>query len=89
MREAVEAYRSGQLQPNAAPNVASHHGMGLGSGRGMGGGGMRAVPPAPPANAQPGGGMNDLLLELKSQIEALRQQVDDINRRIEELHGDD
>ena len=40
VRQAVEAYKAGQLQPVASANVAAHSGMagGMGMGRGMGGG---------------------------------------------------
>jgi len=38
IRDAVQAYKSGQLQPISQPNVGSHFGMGggMGMGRGMG-----------------------------------------------------
>ena len=95
VREAVEAYKAGRYQPSSQPNVASHFGMGMGGGmgRGMGGGMGRqsAVPPAPPARPEPpvDGGLMDILKELKVQLDGLRGQVDDINRRIEELHKED
>ena len=40
VRDVIEQYKSGRLSSVAAPNVASHFGMGGGGGRGMGGGGM-------------------------------------------------
>jgi len=87
VREAVLAYKDGMLQPVAHPNVASHYGMGAGQGRGMGGGmgGARATPQpsAPAAGSDPVVG---LLQELKREMDALRQQVSDVNRRIDELH---
>lgn len=92
VREAAKAYAAGGLQTSAQPNVASHYGMGGGGGgRGMGGGSMgtegRFSPP-PPADRS-GADMSDVLLELKNQLDALRVQVSDINRRIEELHKDE
>lgn len=36
IKDAVQAYKSGQLQPSSRPNVAGHSGMGGGMGRGMG-----------------------------------------------------
>jgi len=38
IRDAVEAYETGKLQPSAQPSVGSHYGMGMGRGmcRGMG-----------------------------------------------------
>jgi predicted Fe-Mo cluster-binding NifX family protein len=38
VREAVEAYKAGQLRPVGGANVPAHSGMGRGRGRGMGGG---------------------------------------------------
>jgi predicted Fe-Mo cluster-binding NifX family protein len=43
IRDAIEAYKAGRLQPMAQPNVAAHYGMGATPGMGMGmglGGGM-------------------------------------------------
>ena len=39
VREAVEAYKAGQLHPMGGANVPAHSGMGGGMGRGMGRGG--------------------------------------------------
>ena len=36
IKDAVEAYKAGRLQPNARPSVGSHHGMGIGCGMGRG-----------------------------------------------------
>ncbi|MBN1152455.1 MAG: NifB/NifX family molybdenum-iron cluster-binding protein [Dehalococcoidia bacterium] len=92
VRDAALAYRGGGLRASEQANVASHFGMGMKQGRGMGGGigggmggGRAAVPPpAPPADA--GSGLADLMVELKRELDGLREQVADINRRIEELH---
>lgn len=89
VREAVEAYKSGRFQPSSQPNVASHFGMGMGggTGRGMGGGIGRQAPAQATPSAD--GGLIEILKELKVQLDGLRGQVDDINRRIEELHKED
>jgi len=42
VREAVEAYKAGQLHPVGGANVPAHSGMGRGIGRGMRGGGGRS-----------------------------------------------
>ena len=94
VREAVVAYNAGRYEASQHPNVGSHHGMGLaggmagGMGRGMGGGmGRRSTGESTPAAVD--GGLVDILRELKTQLDGLRGQVEDINRRIEELHKDD
>lgn len=84
VRDAAKAYRDGGLQSSARPNVASHHGMGMSPARGMG---YAGSPPTVLSDAS-GAGITELLLELKGQLDALREQVSDINHRIEELHQD-
>ncbi|NLE94414.1 MAG: dinitrogenase iron-molybdenum cofactor biosynthesis protein [Dehalococcoidia bacterium] len=88
VRDAARAYASGQMQPSDQPNVASHHGMGLTQGRGMGGGTMRSEAPARTNSSasQPATGVTDLLLDLKMQLDALREQVAEISNRIDQLH---
>lgn len=88
VREAVLAHKEGRLQPAARANVASHHGMGAGQGRGMGGGmgGAMAARPQPSAPAGGSDAIVELMQELKGEMDALRAQVSDINRRIDELH---
>jgi predicted Fe-Mo cluster-binding NifX family protein len=86
VREAVEGYKEGRYHSSAAPNVESHHGMGLSGamGRGMGG----AMSPAPhrASPADSNSALVDLLKELQGQLEGLRSQVNDINQRIDRLH---
>ncbi len=43
IRNAVEAYKAGKLQPNAQPSVGSHYGAGMGGARGIGRGTGRAM----------------------------------------------
>jgi len=85
VRDAVLAYKEGKLQTVSQANVPSHHGMGVNQGRGMaagmgGGAGAGGIGSA---------GTKELLLEIKRQLDALRQEVGDINRRIDELHKND
>jgi len=87
VRDVVQAYKSGQLKPISQPNVASHFGvgrgtgmgggMGMGMGRGMGAGVMPGV--AQPLTPE------QELETLKTQLQALTQQLADTQRRIEEL----
>lgn len=91
VREAARAYGSGELQASAQANVASHHGMAVNTGHGMRSGMARSGATASsletPVSAD--AGMPELLRELKSQLDALREQITEINRRIDELHQDD
>ena len=93
IREAVEGYRSGRYQPTSQPNVASHHGMGMGAGggtgRGMGGGVGRIDASRPAPSGLPESGLMEVLKELRVQLDDLRQQVGEIDQRIERLHKDD
>ncbi|MGQ9546379.1 MAG: NifB/NifX family molybdenum-iron cluster-binding protein [Dehalococcoidia bacterium] len=90
IREAVEAYKEGKLQPIAQPSVGSHYGMGAGMGRGRGGGmgrgmgrgmgtgmGSEIMPPAMSPEQE--------MEVLKSQAQMLNQQLSEIRRRLEEL----
>ena len=104
VREAVEALKSGRLQPVSGATsglgggMASGmgggmgRGMGRGGGRGMGrgmGGGMGMgtgawIPPqAPPATASKP--TAEELSELKDVAQSLRQQLDEITKRIDDL----
>ena len=64
-------------------------GGGGGTGRGMGGGMGRIAAPPPAPSAPPEAGLMEVLKELKVQLDDLRQQVGDVNQRIEKLHKDD
>ncbi|MBA7647356.1 hypothetical protein ES703_55128 [subsurface metagenome] len=90
IRDAIQAYKSGQFQAISQSNVAAHSGMGGGMGRGRGkgmgmGGGMGAgiMPVAGPApqSASP----EQEIEALKAQSQMLAQQLSEIQRRIEEL----
>lgn len=73
VREAVEAYKSGQLQPASGVNVQAHAGMGPGRGRDEG----RTAPlsgPVPTTDT-----------EREEEIKALRQAAADLRRQLAEV----
>ena len=82
IRQAVEAYKRGQLQPMGSANVVAHAGM-RGGGRRMGQGMGRAMPqaaPTPPKAAQ-----KAELAELRETLKSLRQQLAETMEKIEKL----
>jgi predicted Fe-Mo cluster-binding NifX family protein len=100
VRQAVEAFKEGQVQSMAGPNVAAHagagQGMGMGMGRGigrgrgrrMGGGGRglgRGVDVAPPPAPGTPPDSESQLSELRENLKALRRQLADTMDRIEKL----
>ena len=100
IRDAVEAYKAGKLQPMAQPNVAAHFGMGAtpgmgggmgrGIGRGMGRGmGMGMTSGMPPVAGPAPQAMNreQEIEVLKNQVEMLLQQLRETQQRIKELEG--
>jgi len=98
IRDAIEAYNTGRLQPSTQPNVGSHSGMGMGSGMGtgrgmgrgmgmgMGMGSGRGMGPGIMPQAAPQAMSPEQELEaLKSQTQMMAQQLDEIQHRIAEL----
>ena len=100
--EAIERYKSGQLNPITGPNVGSHYGMGYGTsqgpgfGMGMGGGMGRgsmnygSEPMQQPPMSQPGfpqPNPEQELQMLKQQANYLKQQLETISKRIKELEN--
>ncbi|MDD5510064.1 MAG: NifB/NifX family molybdenum-iron cluster-binding protein [Dehalococcoidales bacterium] len=93
VRDAVSAYKAGQLQNTSQPTVAAHFGMRAGSGPGQGGGmgrgkgmGMRTTdsfhgeaPAAPTADPE------EELKALKEKLQSLSEQLSGIQRSIDEL----
>jgi predicted Fe-Mo cluster-binding NifX family protein len=81
VRQAVEAYKAGQLQPMQGPNVRAHAGM-----RG-GGGGMgrrqRVTVPRPEVEKE------KELAELREMLKGLRQQLAATMEKIEALEKED
>jgi predicted Fe-Mo cluster-binding NifX family protein len=80
VRQAVEAYKAGQLQPMAGPNVRAHAGM-----RGGGGMGRRQQATAP----KPGVDKEKELAELREMLKGLRQQLATTMEKIEALEKED
>jgi predicted Fe-Mo cluster-binding NifX family protein len=85
VREAVEAFKAGQLQRMSGPNVRAHSGM-RGGGRGMGRG--RKAPVAPVA-ARPVVDKQSELAKLRETLKDLRQQLATTMDKIEELEKED
>ncbi len=96
VRQAVEALKSGELQPISGATSGLHRGMGRGMGGGMGWGmgmgrgmglGQSAgawgpqTPPRGATSANP----EEELSELKGLADSLKQQLDDITTRIDNL----
>ena len=78
VRQAVDAYKAGQLQAMGGPNVSAHAGM-RGGGRGMGRGRRMAAPPQPAEDKQ------EELAELRETLKGLRQQLAETMEKIEKL----
>ena len=90
IKDAVEAFKAGKFQPNAQPSVGDHYGMGAGMGPGMGMGrgmgmGMGMGPGIMPQAAPPAMSPEQEIEMLKSQAQMLGQQLNEIQRRLEEL----
>jgi predicted Fe-Mo cluster-binding NifX family protein len=98
IKDAIEAFKAGRFQSSAQPNVGNHYGMGGGTGSGMGMGigsgmgrgmgrgrgmgmGPGIMPQAAPAAMNP----EQEIEMLKSQAQKLGQQLNEIQRRLEEL----
>ena len=98
IKDAIEAFKEGRFQSSAQPSVGSHYGMGVGmgpgTGRGMGMGGGRGMgmgmgrgmgpgimPQAAPQAMSP----EQEIEMLRSQAQTLGQQLNEIQRRLEEL----
>ncbi|MGB9299759.1 MAG: NifB/NifX family molybdenum-iron cluster-binding protein [Anaerolineae bacterium] len=92
VREAVEALKSGRLQPVSSATSGMGGGMGRGGGRGMGrgmGGGMGMgtaawTPPTAPSTTGAKPTPNELS-ELKGMAQTLKDQLDQVTKRIEDL----
>ncbi|MDI6754591.1 MAG: NifB/NifX family molybdenum-iron cluster-binding protein [Thermodesulfobacteriota bacterium] len=81
VREVLDKYQKGQISSSAqGPTVQAHFGMGRGMGRGMGMG--RGFPPPP---STPWAAPKEELQALKEQSRLLKDQLDKITHRIEEL----
>jgi predicted Fe-Mo cluster-binding NifX family protein len=100
IKDAIEAFKAGKFQSSSQPSVGDHYGMGMGTGmgsgmgmgRGMGGGmgrgmgrGMGMGPGIMPQAAPPAMSPEQEIEMLKSQAQMLGQQLNEIQRRLEEL----
>jgi len=93
VQDAIKRYKKGELQSTGQPNVTSHFGVGMGMGRGMGmgkgmGGGMGygQMPQAPGMGpTMPQLTKEQELQMLKQQSAFMKQQIEEINKRIKEL----
>jgi predicted Fe-Mo cluster-binding NifX family protein len=100
VREAVEAFRSGELQSIADANVQAHAGMGMGRGMGIGrgmgrglgmgtgrrvGGAFPQKPPAGPAPSQPVASQEEEIASLKDMAGELRERLAEVMARLNRL----
>jgi predicted Fe-Mo cluster-binding NifX family protein len=100
VQQAVDAYKSGHLQPVSGATSGMYGGMGgrggmmgrgmgrgggrgMGRGMGMGAGAWGAAAPPPSSATKPP--EEEELSELKSTAQSLREQLDQVLKRIEEL----
>ena len=88
IRDAIQAYKSGQLQSASQSTVDAHFGRGMGGGRGKGmgrgmSGGMMPITGPAPQPASP----EQELEALKTETRTLAQQLEDMQRRIKELES--
>ena len=78
VRQAVEAYKAGQLTTAGGASARAHAGMGMGR--------RAAVPSTPPAPvAAPAISREEEVAELKDMAGALRQQLADVIERLDKL----
>jgi predicted Fe-Mo cluster-binding NifX family protein len=95
VKEAIEGYKAGRFQATSGPTASAHSGMGggTGTGRGMGMGGGMGRGMSMGRGMGMGGGMTppqslspeQEMETLRSQTEMLKQQLDAIQLRIDEL----
>jgi predicted Fe-Mo cluster-binding NifX family protein len=82
VRDAVEAYRAGLLQPMGTPSVGAHAGMHAGRPRAHL---DRQNQPTAPTQLEPKAPPQAELAELRQTLKSLRQQLAETMTRIEEL----
>jgi len=98
IKDAIEAFKGGKFQSSSQPSVGNHYGMGGGMGPGMGmgkgmgrgmsrgmGRGMGMGPGIMPQAAPQALSPEQEIEMLKSQAQMLGQQLNEIQRRLEEL----
>ncbi len=91
VRDAIQDFKAGKLRSTPQPSVAAHFGMGKGMGRGMGKGMGRGMAKMGPITQGTQGPLNkeDEIAVLKNQAKEMKQQLEEILRRIEELEKKD
>ncbi len=79
VREAVEAFKAGNLRGVSEANVADHFGMGggMGTGRGMG---RAAAPPTPAGNAAEVERLKAQAAELATQLKSIQERIDRLSK---------
>jgi len=86
VREAVEAFKAGQLSAAGAASTPAHAGMGMGMGMGRGmrmGRGMGVSPMQPPASAA--SSREEEIAELREMTSNLRKQLAEVLERLDRL----
>jgi len=91
VKQIVEDFKTGKFKATSQPNVKAHFGMG-GGGMGSGRGVERVATPMPTETGasvtmSSGATPEDEIEALKEQTEIMKQQIDAIQHRIEELRG--
>lgn len=81
VRDAVEAFNQGRLDPMAGANVAAHAGLGRRGARATGRGRAQAPPPQPKSEAE----QEAELAELRDTLKSLRRELAETMDRIEKL----
>jgi len=85
VRQAVEAFKAGDLAATGAANAPAHAGMGMGGGMGPGPSGGVPTPPTPPSAPASSSAREAEIEALKEQAGELRSQLTDIMDRLDRL----
>ncbi len=80
VREAVEAYKAGELSEAGGATGPAHAGMGRGPGR-------RATAAAPATSSATSGSREEEIAELKEMASGLRKQLAEVMDRLDKLEG--
>jgi predicted Fe-Mo cluster-binding NifX family protein len=97
IKDVIEAYKAGKLQPNTQPSVASHYGMGAGMGmgrgtgrgmgRGMGTGMGMGMGRGMGMAMGMGPGIMPEALSPEQEIEMLKSQTQILSQQLNEIQG--
>jgi predicted Fe-Mo cluster-binding NifX family protein len=87
VREAVEAFKAGRVQPIDSANVVAHAGMRGGAGMGRGMGQRAGFRPPMPGELAPESSRGSEVAQLRETLQSLRQQLAETMDRIERLEG--